>query len=228
VSLETLEVHHQTIIVHLQATSSTALCPRCGTPGSRVHSRYERTIADGAFGGRYLVLKLRVRKWICREASCSQHLTASRFPELVQRYARMTDRLLKTLQSIGVTTNGASISGSGSCIERDAAKNTLPNLSDSARAVSLVHSNRKRRRLRDDGLAPLLWLIPICPIWLRDGTRGVTTLPSCTKRLWLRDRRVRNVRSGDNSTRFAKHESALSRNRPSSWTIPLPLEVSLS
>jgi len=107
VSLETIEVDHQTIIVHLHAISSTALCPRCGTPGSRVHSRYERTIADVAFGGRCLVLKLRVRKWICREASCSQQIFAERFPELVQRYARMTDRLIKALQSIGVTTNGA-------------------------------------------------------------------------------------------------------------------------
>jgi transposase len=53
------------------------------------------------------VLKLRVRKWICREASCSQHIFAERFPEVVQRYARMTDRLIKALQSLGVTTNGA-------------------------------------------------------------------------------------------------------------------------
>jgi transposase len=66
-----------------------------------------RTIADVAFGGRSLVLKLRVRKWICREASCSQQIFAERFPDVVQRYSRMTDRLIKTLQSIGVTTNGA-------------------------------------------------------------------------------------------------------------------------
>jgi transposase len=107
VSLETIEIHHQTIIIYLHASTSTALCPRCGTPGSRVHSRYERTIVDVAFGGRSLVLNLRVRKWICREASCSQHIFAERFPELVQRYARMTDRLVTALQSIGVTTNGA-------------------------------------------------------------------------------------------------------------------------
>ncbi|HEY4387242.1 MAG TPA: transposase family protein [Ktedonobacteraceae bacterium] len=69
--LETIEVQDQTIIVHLSATSSTALCPRCGMPGSRVHSRYIRTIADVAFGGRCLVLKLQVRKWICHETSCS-------------------------------------------------------------------------------------------------------------------------------------------------------------
>jgi transposase len=53
------------------------------------------------------MLKLRVRKWICREVSCSQRIFAERFPEVVQRYARMTDRLIKALQSLGVTINGA-------------------------------------------------------------------------------------------------------------------------
>ena len=105
--LDSIEVHDQTIIVHLHATAPTAACPHCGTAGSRVHSRYERTIADVAFGRRCLVLKLLVRKWICPEAACSQRIFAERFPELVQRYARMTDRLIEALQSVGVTANGA-------------------------------------------------------------------------------------------------------------------------
>ncbi len=100
-------MHEQTVHVHLHATSLTARCPRCGTAGSRVHSRYQRTIVDLAFGGRSLTLKLLVRKWICPEASCSRRIFAERFPELVQRYARMTDRLIKALQSAGVITNGA-------------------------------------------------------------------------------------------------------------------------
>ncbi len=97
----------QTIIVHLHATAPTAACPQCRTEGSRVHSRYQRTVADVAFGRRCLVLKLLVRKWICANASCSQRIFAERLPGLVQRYARMTDRLIEALQAIGVTTNGA-------------------------------------------------------------------------------------------------------------------------
>ncbi|MBO0791173.1 MAG: ISL3 family transposase, partial [Ktedonobacteraceae bacterium] len=105
--LETIELSEQAILVHLHAISSRSPCPQCGTPGSRIHSRYQRTIADVAFGTRHLILKLVVRKWICREASCSQRIFAERFPGLVQRYARMTDRLVEALQSVGVTTNGA-------------------------------------------------------------------------------------------------------------------------
>jgi len=105
--LDIIEVQEQTVIVHLHATAPTAACPQCGAAGSRVHSRYSRTIADVAFGGRHLELKLLVRKWICPDASCSRHIFAERFPELVQRYARMTNRLIKALQSVGVITNGA-------------------------------------------------------------------------------------------------------------------------
>ncbi len=53
------------------------------------------------------MLKLLVRKWICSEASCSRKIFAERFPGVVQRYARMTDRLVKLLQAVGVMTNGA-------------------------------------------------------------------------------------------------------------------------
>ena len=53
------------------------------------------------------MLKVRVRKWICPHASCSQRIFAECFPGLVQRYARMTDRLIEALQAVGVTTNGA-------------------------------------------------------------------------------------------------------------------------
>jgi transposase len=105
--LDSIEVHEQTVLVYLHATSPTAACSQCGTAGSRVHSRYSRTIADLAFGGRNLVLRLLVRKWICPEAACSRHIFAECFPEVVQRYARMTDRLIKALQAVGAITNGA-------------------------------------------------------------------------------------------------------------------------
>ena len=83
-SIDAVEHHSQTVVVHLSATSPTAPCPRCGTPGSRVHSRYSRTIADLPCVGQRLVLKLLVRKWVCPASSCSQRIFAERFPGLVQ------------------------------------------------------------------------------------------------------------------------------------------------
>ena len=106
-SIDTIEQWSQTLLVSLHATSSIVPCPRCGTPGSRIHSCYHRTVADVTCGGQRVALKLLVRKWVCALASCPQRIFAERFPGLVQTYARMTERLIQALQSIGSTTNGA-------------------------------------------------------------------------------------------------------------------------
>ena len=66
-----------------------------------------RTVADLSCVGQRLRLKLLVRKWVCPSASCPQRIFAEPFPGLVRRYARMTDRLIKALQCVGVTSNGA-------------------------------------------------------------------------------------------------------------------------
>lgn len=108
------------LTVYLSATTSTVPCPRCGTPGSRIHSRYYRTVADMGCVGQRLTLKLLVRNWVCPLASCPQQIFAEPFAGLVRRYARMTDRLIKALQSIGVTTNGAD----GACLSSSLAMPT--------------------------------------------------------------------------------------------------------
>ncbi len=110
--VDTIERSAEGLVVSLHATTSTVSCPRCGTAGSRIHSRYLRTVADLTCVGQRLILKLLVRKWVCPLDSCPQRIFAEPCPGLVRRYARMTDRLIKALQSIGVTTNGAD----GACL----------------------------------------------------------------------------------------------------------------
>src|ERR1051326_5729257 len=106
-SIDLVESEGQMLLVHLHATTQSAPCPRCGVPGSRVHSRYTRTVADVSCAGQRLVLKLTVRKWVCSEASCAQRIFAERFPGFLQTYARVTDRLRAALQFVGTTTNAA-------------------------------------------------------------------------------------------------------------------------
>src|SRR6266699_3583998 len=107
-TVDRVERSTQGLTVYLYAATTSAVsCPRCRTAGSRVHSRYTRTVADLTCVGQRLTLKLLVRKWICPLDSCPQRIFAEPFAGLVRRYARMTDRLIKALQSIGVTANGA-------------------------------------------------------------------------------------------------------------------------
>src|SRR6266852_3957828 len=106
-TVDRIERSVEGLVVFLHATTSTVSCPRCRTAGSRVHSRYTRTVADLTCVGQRLILKLLVRKWVCPLDSCPQRIFAEPFAGLARRYARMTDRLIKALQSIGVTANGA-------------------------------------------------------------------------------------------------------------------------
>src|SRR6266516_2738565 len=106
-TVDRVEQNAEALTIFLHATTSCVCCPTCGTAGSRVHSRYFRTVADLPCVGQRLRLKLLVRKWICPLDSCPQHIFAESFPGLARRYARMTDRLIQALQALGVTANGA-------------------------------------------------------------------------------------------------------------------------
>ena len=106
-TIDRVERSAEELTVYLHATTSCVCCPRCGTAGTRVHSRYCSTIADITCVGQRLILKLLVRKWVCPLDSCPQRIFAEQFAGLARRYARMTERLMKALQSIGVITNGA-------------------------------------------------------------------------------------------------------------------------
>jgi transposase len=47
-----------------------ACCPGCGGESARVHSRYDRTLADAAVAGRRVEIRLRVRRFFCDGQGC--------------------------------------------------------------------------------------------------------------------------------------------------------------
>src|SRR6266487_6417216 len=69
-TVDRVEQNAEALTIFLHATTSCVCCPTCGTAGSRVHSRYFRTVADLPCVGQRLRLKLLVRKWICPLDSC--------------------------------------------------------------------------------------------------------------------------------------------------------------
>ncbi len=81
------------VTLRLFAARRTARRPSCRRRSHRVHSRYDRTIADLPWGGVPVRLRLRVRRFICGVASCPQRIFAEQLPQLVDRYARRTHRL---------------------------------------------------------------------------------------------------------------------------------------
>ena len=69
---------------------SQATCPRCGQSPSRVHSRYQRRLADVPIAGRSVVLRLRIRRFFCDNRACPARTFAERPTALTIPRARRT------------------------------------------------------------------------------------------------------------------------------------------
>jgi transposase len=101
VTVESADVRLQ-----LTTTAPAAGCPRCAVPSSVIHSRYQRHLTDLPWGTHPVRLQLTVRKFVCRNPSCPRRIFTERVPELVAPYARKTERLVTTLQAIGMALGG--------------------------------------------------------------------------------------------------------------------------
>jgi len=93
------------VVLHIVCQRSYAACPLCQQPSERVHGHDGRTVADFPCAGRRVILALTVRKFVCSTPTCSRRIFTERLPDLVQSYARMTNRLREALVSLGLATS---------------------------------------------------------------------------------------------------------------------------
>ena len=100
-----VEITQTQLTVEVISTQSCAHCPGCGTPSDAVHCQYQRTVHDVPCGGRKVVLRLKVRKFVCRVSTCPRKVFAERLPDLVQPWARISNRLLQELQALGLSAS---------------------------------------------------------------------------------------------------------------------------
>src|SRR5262249_5501275 len=83
-----------------------APCPLCMTPARRIHSHYERTLADLPWAQYRVRLQVRVRKWFCRNRHCRRRIFTERLPTVAAPGARHTLRLAQRLVALGVALGG--------------------------------------------------------------------------------------------------------------------------
>ncbi|MCA1838230.1 MAG: transposase family protein [Actinobacteria bacterium] len=93
------------LTVHAEVAAASAGCPLCGKHSSKVHSRYERTIADLPWRNVSVTLKIRARRFFCVNPNCERAIFCERLPE-VAAYARKTDRLEEALLLIAFELGG--------------------------------------------------------------------------------------------------------------------------
>lgn len=104
--IESVSVSEEELVVSVIARCPSGRCPLCLQEAVRVHSRYRRTVADLPSGGRRVVLSLLLRKFFCDTVQCRRRIFTERLPDFIQPWARLTDRLSRSLEAIGFATSG--------------------------------------------------------------------------------------------------------------------------
>lgn len=91
--VECCALEPDSISIFLQVASASAPCPLCSSDAQRVHSRYQRHLADLPCFGLPVRLEVTVRRFFCPRSQCRRRIFAERLPGFVQPHARTTDRL---------------------------------------------------------------------------------------------------------------------------------------
>lgn len=104
--LEKLVFQAGQIIFFVRSIQAKTDCPRCRETAFRVHSRYERLIADLPWAGIGVQIRLQVRRLFCQNDICRQSIFCERIPEVAERYGRQTIRLNQTIRHLGLTAGG--------------------------------------------------------------------------------------------------------------------------
>lgn len=94
------------VTVFVSSLAPTSSCPRCHQSSYRVHSHYERTLADLPWQGLPLRLRWRSRRFFCDNPACPQRVFTERCPKVTQAYGRRTSRLTQALEAMGFVSGG--------------------------------------------------------------------------------------------------------------------------
>lgn len=94
------------LMVQAQAVTGESYCPDCHQKSTRVHSYRERRLRDLPVNCYSVQLKLRVRRFRCTNANCLRQTWTETIPEILERYARRTQRLTQSLWHIVYALGG--------------------------------------------------------------------------------------------------------------------------
>src|SRR5215472_14023086 len=98
ITIDSIDPGANELVIGIACDTPSMPCPECRQPSFRIHSRYQRTVADLPCAGRNVILALTVRKFVCGTPTCPRQIFTERLPGLVESYGRMTTRLLALVQ----------------------------------------------------------------------------------------------------------------------------------
>ncbi|WP_245727788.1 ISL3 family transposase [Streptomyces vietnamensis] len=110
-SLPQVEIVHfkasgPVVRVEARLTTLGAACPSCGAWSERVHGSYLRYPSDLPSCGRPVVVSLRVRRFICGQASCPRRTFVEQAQGLTRRNGQVTERQRASVACLGLALAG--------------------------------------------------------------------------------------------------------------------------
>jgi transposase len=113
------------VLIWAHPRVARATCPRCGGESGRVHSRYERKLADAAVAGQRVQIRLLVRRFFCDGEWCGARTFAEQVTGLTRRYARRTVLMRGMLESVGLALAGRAGTRLATALGLSASRSTL-------------------------------------------------------------------------------------------------------
>lgn len=96
----------QEVTISVQSRLKECPCPRCNIHSRTLHSFYYRTVKDLPAFGHMVFLKLKARKWYCKNPDCIRKVFTERFNHFFECYKRTSSRLRDKLLKIAVLVGG--------------------------------------------------------------------------------------------------------------------------
>jgi transposase len=112
----------------VSAINRVVNCPVCNQPTHKIHSRYERLLADFPWADYSITLQLRVRKFFCINTLCKRRIFTERLTNVTAPWARRTLRLAQRLSAIALANGGAAGVRLSEQLGIKVSRNTLLNL----------------------------------------------------------------------------------------------------
>jgi transposase len=95
------EIREKMLYIYCYRASEISNCTYCGSASSKVHSRYNRELADLPIAHYKVKLIVEVKKYICENADCTHKRFAEILPFASER-AKRTSRLDEYIMEIGM------------------------------------------------------------------------------------------------------------------------------
>jgi transposase len=102
-----LQRRNDSIILAVRSEDGMAECPLCGARSRRIHSRYDRQVADLPCAGKQIRLRVITRRFICEIRHCRRRIFAERFgDDVLPTRSRRTARLECIVHHLGLALGG--------------------------------------------------------------------------------------------------------------------------